>query len=156
MKQPNLRDNEKNKMDSNKNASRKNNSEVYMYKLEKEKFVEYYEKERTQEVQGASVRKSKLKENMKIRNTKQGQEEENMKMKQNLMSRIVDSENERFDSKTAKNITNEKQKKDEMNTALVADKKLVMSDHSIDQQNLKFRGEQQNVEKQEVNRKSGR
>ena len=149
MKQPNLMENEKNKMDSNKNASRKNNSVVYMYKLEKEKFIEYCEKDRTQEVQVTSVKKNKLKENMKIRDRKQRQEEENMKMKQNLMSRIVDSENEHFDSKTAKNQINEKQKKDETNIALVAEKKLVMSDHSIDQQNQNFHDEQ-DVEKQEV------
>ena len=152
MKQPNLEENEKNKIDSNKSASRKNDSAVYMYKLEKEKFIEYYDKG-IQEVQGTSVKNNKLKENMKIRDRKQRQEEENMKMKQNLMSKIVDSENERFGSKTAKNKINEKQKKDETNTALVADKTLVISDHSIDQQNKNFHDEQQDVEKREEMKK---
>ena len=151
--------NRENKTDSNKNASTKNNSAIYMYKLEKEKFIDQYEKCRDQEVQVLSLKNNKLKENLKISDRKQRQEEQNMKMKQNLTSeinlklKVIDFENEHFDNKTAKNNKNEKQKKDTVNTALTVDKNFPIVTDPIDKQKQNYHCEQQEAEKQEVTEK---
>ena len=148
--------NKEDKRDSNKNVSTKNNSAIYMSKLEKEKFIDQYEKSGDQEVQVLSPKNNKLKENMKISDRKQRQEEQNMKMKQNLTSEIklklkmIVFENELFDNKTTKNNKNEKLKKDEVNTALAVDKKFPIAADPIDKQKQNYHYQQQEAEKQEV------
>ena len=148
--------NRQNKTDSNKNASTKNNSAMYMYKLETEKLIDQYEKSRDQEVQVLSLKNNKLKENMKISDRKQRQEEQNMKMKQILTSEIklklkmIDFENERFCNKTAKNNRNEKQKEDKVNKALAVDKNFPIVTDPIDKQKQNYHCEQREAEEQEV------